>query len=523
MRRRLAAVAALLLLVAACATAPPTSGVRQAPAGESTFVYVENLDVITDWDPGSSFSNEIIAMQNVYETLTVWNPVTKRAAPRLATSWHSSADGKTWTFTLRSGVTFHTGRPVDATAVKAAIERTMKLRQGAYYIWDAVSGIRVDDPLTVSFTLKYPVPLDVAASSSYAGYVYDTHAAPDLKKWFAQGRDAGSGPYTVASWRKGKEDELTLKAFDDYWGGWDQPHYQTVKYRVVPDPDRAWRLLLRGEASFVHRLNPRLYARAAATPGVRTSQRASFQTMMMLFNTASGPMRDLRVRRAVQKAVDYEGLIKALHGAASPASGIVPEGLPGYVPERALKQDLAGATELLRRAGYGPGGKPLRLTLTYAEGDTDERLLATRLEMALKPLNVTLDYRAMPWNAQWELGKKRGQDIFVMYWWPDYADGFSWFVNVFRSANPVVFNLTYLRDSGTDGLIDSLPGLAVTDKEAEQRAFARLTTRLLDERSVAALPWVVNYQRAYLGGIQGYDDNPAYPDVVFVYELRPSG
>ncbi|WP_214323098.1 ABC transporter substrate-binding protein [Nonomuraea sediminis] len=521
MRRRLAAVAALLILVTACATT--TAEVRQAPPGDSSFVFVENLDVISDWDPSTSYSNEIIALQNVYETLTIWNPVTRKAAPRLATSWHSSSDGKTWTFTLRPGMAFHTGRPVDAAAVKASIERTIKSKAGASYIWDAVSSIRADDQLTVTFTLKYAVPLDLVASSTYAAYVFDTQAAPDLKKWFATGRDAGSGPYAVSTWRKGKEDELTLKAYPGYWGGWDQPHYQTVKFRVVPDPDRAWRLLLRGEVSFTHRLNPRLYARAKATPGVRTSQRQSFQTAMLLFNTAGGPMRDVRVRRAVQKAVDYRGIVAALRGAVSPASGVVPEGLLGYVPDRVPQQDLAGAADLLKQAGYGPGGKPLKLTLTYAEGDTDQRLLATHLEMALKQLNVTLEYRAMPWNAQWEQGKKRGQDIFVMYWWPDYADGYSWFANVFHSMNPPVFNLTYLKDPGTDALLDSLPELTVTDRGAAQNAFEQATTRVLDQKAVAAFPWVVNYQRAYLGGIQGYDDNPAYPDVVFVYELRPSG
>jgi peptide/nickel transport system substrate-binding protein len=244
---------------------------------------------------------------------------------------------------------------------------------------------------------------------------------------------------------------------------------------------------------------------------------------MLLFNTAAGPMKDIRVRRAVQQAVDYQGLIKALKGAGTPASGIIPQGLPGHVADRVPRQNLGAAARLLRKAGYGPGGRPLRLRMTYAEGDTDQRLLATRLETALKPLNVTLDARAMSWNAQWDLGRKRGQDIFVMYWWPDYADGYSWFGNVFHSMSPTVFNLAYLHDRTLDELLDGIPELTVTDPSAAQAAYAQATGRVLDVRAAAAMPWVVNYQRAYLGGVQGYDDNPAYPDVVFVYELRPSG
>ncbi|SEN62486.1 ABC transporter substrate-binding protein [Nonomuraea pusilla] len=523
MRRRLAAAVALAL-AAACSTPSRTPvAPRQSPPRDSTFVYVHTTNVVSEWDPGRSYSNEIIAFQNVYETLTLWNPVTRKTAPRLATSWRASADGRTWSFTLRPGVTFHTGRPLDAAAVKASIERTMRIGTGASYVWDAVSAIRAENPSTVTFTLKYPVPLDLVASSAYAAYIYDTQAASDLGAWFRAGRDAGSGPYTVASWKQGAEDELTLKAYDRYWGGWDKPHYSSVKYLVVPDEDRAWRLLLRGEAAFMNRLSPRLFARAAVTPGVRTSERPSFQTAMMLFNTVKGPMRDVRVRRAVQKAVDYKGLVKALRGGVSPLSGVVPEGLLGHVPGREPRQDLAGAARLLRRSGHGPQGRPLTLRMTYTEGDSDQRLLAASLARTLRPLNVRVEARAMQWNQQWDLGKKHGQDIFVMYWWPDYADGYSWFGNVFTSGEPPVFNLSYLRDRALDGLLETVPELTVTDRTAAQRAYEQATSTVLDQRAAAALPWVVNYRRAYLGGVQGYDDNPAYPDVVFVYDVRPSG
>ncbi|MDA0636689.1 ABC transporter substrate-binding protein [Nonomuraea sp. MCN248] len=520
MRRCLAAVAALVLFATAC-SAP--AAVQQPRLGESAFVYVENTDVITDWDPATSYSNEIVALQNVYETLTLWNPITEKSVPRLATAWRSTADGRSWTFTLRQGVTFHTGRAMDAVAVKQSIERTMATKAGAYYIWDAVSSIRIDDPYTITFALRYPVPLDVVASAAYAGYIYDTRAAPDLKKWFAEGRDAGTGPYTVSSWKQGARDELTLKAYDGYWGGWDGPHYRTVKFRVLPDPRQAWRQLLRGEVSFLYRLEPKLFARAENRPGLRTSERPSFQTAMLMFNTASGPMKDPRVRRAVQRAVDYRGVIRALGGGVLPHSGVVPEGLLGHVPGRAPRQDLAGAAELLREAGYGPHGRPLRLTLTYAEGDSDQQVLVDRLRRDLQSLNVTLQARAMPWPDQWELGKKRGQDIFVMYWWPDYADGYSWFGNVFHSGEPPVFNLAYLDDPTTDSLLDSLPELTVTDRATARQSFVRATRRVLDQQAAAAMPWVVNYRRAYLDSVQGYVDNPAYPDVVFVYDLRPSG
>ena len=118
---------------------------------------------------------------------------------------------------------FHDGKPMTAADVKAAIDRTIKLNQGAAYIWGAVKSIDAPDATTVVFHLKYPAPIDLISSAGYAAFIYDTKAVgldADWAKWFAQGHDAGTGPYTVAQWNKGQEIELRLKSFPGYWGGW---------------------------------------------------------------------------------------------------------------------------------------------------------------------------------------------------------------------------------------------------------------------------------------------------------------
>ncbi|MGI5154738.1 ABC transporter substrate-binding protein [Microbispora sp. CA-102843] len=531
------AVAAVTATAAACAggqvrgaaDSTPQPGSSAGSAGgtaDSTFVYVPNLDVVTDWDPASSYSNENIAMENIYESLTRYNPQTKKAEPRLASSWTSSPDGKTWTFTLREGAKFHTGKPVDAAAAKAAIERTMKEAQGAAYIWGAVKKIEAKDATTLEFTLKYPTPLDLVASAGYASYVYDTTAASgDLKKWFGEGHDAGSGPYTIENWQKGKETELTLKAFDDYWGGWDGQHYKKIAYRVTPELTTAWQLLQRGEVSFVQRLNSQLFAQAGSTDTVQTSQTPSFQNLLVLFNTAGGPLKDVKLRQALQKAIDYDGLVAAMKGSGVAATGLVPEGLLGNIPGMVPKQDLAGAEALLKDAGYGPGGKQLDLTLTYAQGDADQELLVTLLSSALDKLNVKLSAKPLQWTTQWDQGKAKDpskrQDVFVMYWFPDYADAYSWFVNVFHGEKDVQFNLSYLKDAAIDKEIDELPALTATDKAAAEKAYADLQNKIINEQAAVAVPYVQNYQRAFAKSVEGYVDNPAYPNVVFVYDLKP--
>lgn len=491
---------------------------------DATFVYAPNLDVVTDWDPATSYSNEIIALANIYEGLTRYNAQTKEVDPLLATEWTSGDDGKLWTFKLRQGVKFHTGGTLDAEAAKKAIERTMKAGGGAAYIWDAVDTIETPDASTLTFKLKYAAPMDLITSSGYAAHIYDADALEENAGDVEDGKlDAGTGPYTIDTWQKGQETELTLKAFEDYWGGWQPEQYKKVAFRVTPEITTAWQLLRSGEVGFVQRLNPQLFEQAGMTEGVQAKQAPSFQNLLVLFNTADGPLKDVRIRRALQHAIDYDGLVAALKGAGQKASGLVPPGLLGHTAGLEPKQDLEKAQELLQDAGYGPDNPELKLTLTYAQGDEDQKLLVTLLTAALKQVNIDLQARAMAWNAQWDQGKKGGQDIFVMYWYPDYADPYSWFLNVFRSADDVQFNLSYLKDKEIDAAIDGLPRLTATDQLAAHQAYADLQKKIIDEQAAVAVPYVQTYQRALAADVQGYVDNPAYPNVVFFHDLKPAG
>ncbi|TDC51943.1 ABC transporter substrate-binding protein [Actinomadura sp. KC345] len=521
--RALAVTAALAVAVTGCSGGK----VREAGSADS-FIYSFNLNVVTDWDPATSYSNEIIAMQNIYESLTRYDSKTKKVKPLLATEWTPSEDGKEWTFKLRNGVKFHTGDPVTSTAAKAAIERTIEMKGGAAYIWDPVKSIETPNPQTLVFKLKYAAPLDLISSSGYAAYIYDTKAPSggDLKDHFAKGRDTGTGPYTVTSWNKGQEAEVRLGQFKEYWGGWDGTRYTSIEFRNTPQVTTAWQQLQAGDVNFVQRLNPQLFEQAEKADDLDTQTTPSFQNLISFFNTEAGPMKDAEVRKAVQAAIDYDGLVSALKGSVTRASGVVPNGLTGATPGLAARQDAAKATRLLNEAGYGPGKKKLTLDATYAQGDADQQTFVTLLSSALKSLNVELQAKPMQWDAQWDRAKTKDpskrQDILIMYWFPDYPDAYSWFLNLFRSADPVNFNLTYLDDAGIDKEIDGLPELTATKRSEAEKAYGALQRELLNERAVAAPLFVQQYQRAYSAGIEGYIDNPAYPNVVFAHQLSPA-
>jgi peptide/nickel transport system substrate-binding protein len=526
---RIGAVVAVVALLAVACNPSTTAKNSPSAASAATFTYDVNSQVMIGWDPSTGYSNEIIAMNNMYEQLTRYDSQTQQVRPLLATSWEPSSDGLTWTFTLRSGVTFHTGRTMSSEDVKASIERTIDVNGGAAYIWGPVKSIDAPSPDTVVFHLKYPAPLDLIASADYAAYIFDTKAAgdADLTKWFEEGHEAGTGPYELDQWNKGQEVELRLKAFPDYWGGWDGAHYTRYVFRVTPAPTTAAQLLRSEQVSMVERMTPQLWQTFQGDDGFRTTDDPSWQTLLAMLNTASGPLADLDVRQAVASAIDYQGMISALHGGADQISGYVPPGLWGHFDDLSNPTtDQQNAQQLLQQAGYGPGGKPLDLTLTYTQGDADEQLVGSLIKSNLANLNVNVDVRGLAWPAQWSKAKSANpadrQDILLFYWWPDYADPYSWFINLFHTEAKPYFNLTYYSNQQLDQMIDSVESQAATDRETAIDTYRQMQEMLLQSMPAISLYTQV-YQKAMLSSVGGFVENPAYPNVVFGYELTPQG
>ncbi len=232
----------------------------------------------------------------------------------------------------------------------------------------------------------------------------------------------------------------------------------------------------------------------------------------------------MNVRKALQLATDYTGLVASLAGAGTASSGIVPEGLLGYTSGLQGKTNLKQAAALLKTAGYGPGGKPLNLTMTYAQGDDAQAKYATLLVSAIQQLGGTLTATPMDWNAQWDLGKSpdatHRQDIFVMYWYPDYPDAYSWFYNVFHSQKDLSFNLSYFDDPKLDAAIDELPKLTALDRTKAQNAYADLQNTILNDDALASFPFVQAAQHVLSKRVGGFVDDPAYPGVVHVYDTK---
>jgi peptide/nickel transport system substrate-binding protein len=422
-------------------------------------------------------------------------------------------------------VYFHTGRLMTAQAARAAILRTKKLGGGASYVWGAVNTISTPGPYTLVFQLSHASPLALEASADYSAYIYDTRAAGphgSLAKWLNAPHDAGTGPYELQAWNEGGEFEVILRAFPKYWGGWRGSHYRRVVFRVDPGGATAVRLLRSGAVDFVEQLSSSLWKSLAGVPDIRLVSGPSWQNVVSQLNCQA---LSLPVRQAISYGIDYFRIIAALQGAAVPSSGIVPPGLFGHfnsLPN--YTYDPAKAAQLLHQAGYGPGKKPLSLTLTYTQGDSNEQIVANLIKSSLAKLNIELSVQPLVWATQWARAKSptasQRQDLFIEQWWPDYGDPYSWFINLLHSEKQPYFNLSYYSSQVLDQQMGQVESLVATNPAAGARLYRTMQVEVLHQAPIAVL-YTTNYQFAMLDTFSGFRVNPAYPSVVFAHDLRP--
>lgn len=506
---------------AAAPTEAPAATEEPAPPAENIAIYAHPV-TFPDLDPSPGFSNENVVNTNIYETLTFYNPPgsADTVSPKLATSWESSEDALSWTFTLREGVKFHDGTDFNAEAVKFSIERTKNLALGAAYIHDPIEEIEVVDDLTVRFNLSYPAPMDLILSSGYGAWIMSPTAVGDNDSdWFNAGNDAGTGPYTIESYETGQR--MVLDSFDEYWGGWEAGQFTKVIFEITEDPTLLEQMIRAGDADFTYNLPFENYSVLAEADGVSVVTTPSFQNLLGLLNHRKPPLDNPLVRQALSYSFPYDLVVDNLYaGLGTQARGPIPAGMWGHDPGLAqYEQDLDRAAELFQEAGVAEG---TQFVYTFVAGDLDEQQIGEIWRSELGKIGMDLDVQGLAWEAQWDLAitdPENAQDIFTFYWWPDYVTPYSFLFSMFHSEEEPFFNLGYYSDPEFDALIDEANEISGYDKDLATEKFIEAQQLLVDD---AASIFIVDIPDIHVirSDISGYVNNPAYPHAVFWYDLR---
>lgn len=272
-----------------------------APAfaeGEITIALNEELEVV---EPCMSSQSNIgrVLLQNISETLTELDPSNGELKPRLAKSWEQ-VDGDTWRFKLRPGVTFSDGTTFDAADVKHSMGRTVSdqltCEIGAKFFGGMKVTVEPVDDLTVDITSDPAQPILPLLMSTL------TIVPAETPMEFVK-TPIGTGPYVLAEWNAGQN--IILAARDGYWG--DKPQVTKATYVFRSDDAVRAAMVMTGEAGIV----PLINQNDATNPATDFSYPNSETTYLRVDN-AVAPLNDVRVRKAMNLAVDRDAFLGTL-------------------------------------------------------------------------------------------------------------------------------------------------------------------------------------------------------------------
>lgn len=389
-RTAIAAMCALVLVISAACSGGSTS---PDGSGQNPNLVVGATVEPETLDPSATDAAAVpqVLLYNVYETL-IKVDTEGEFQPLLASEWGVSDDRLTYTFTLDEAAAFPGGEPVTAEDVVWSVDRFQTGDNVATQAQLSVlEKVEATDEQTVVFTLSRPSNQWLYSMSSTAGIVFDSQTAGDLAT-----APAGSGPYALAQWTKGSE--LELERNDEYWG--EAAWFTSTTFRYFPDPNAMNTAMLSGGLDIISNLQaPQALDQFSDGSKYSVIDGTTNGEVVMSFNHESGPLKDKRVRQAINHAIDRQALLDTVwNGKGTLIGSMVPPTDPWYEDlADTYPYDPEKARELLADAGYADG-LDLRLrvpTIPYATGSA--QFVASQL--AEVGINATVDELEFP--ARW--------------------------------------------------------------------------------------------------------------------------
>ena len=364
------------------------------------------------------FDNESIwIFEQIFEPLYTVTPNGKGVQPYLATGYTVSTDKKTYTFTLRSGVKFSSGKPMTSADVKFSLDQARAAAKGWGYIDTAIKSVAAPTPSTVVVTLKFPWAPLLADLSLFANGIVPANYGGESETQFYNA-PIGTGPFKWDYWHKGSALKLVRNPY--YWQP-GKPYLNSVTWTDVPS-DNTRELQLKGGQAQVDEFPAwSTVASLKSTPDVAMNLFNSTRTDYLAFNELRKPFGDVHVRRAISLAVDRAALVRAvLFGNGKPANSLFPPQVPYYQQAtQGLQLDLTAAKAEMAKSSVPHG---FSSTILVSSGFSDDITIATILQSELKPLGINLNIQQLDPNTVNTDQQNLKYDIVLTYWTMDIPD-----------------------------------------------------------------------------------------------------
>lgn len=365
-----------------------------------------------------------------------------RPVPDLAVSWHAAADGLSWTFALRAGVTWHDGATFTARDVKYTFDQILDLASGSRLRSDfaAVVGVDIVDSLTVRFRLKAPFAPLLPLLGYNAG-ILPEHILKGTKLTdavaFNRTSPVGTGPFRIERVAPGSS--VTLVRNARYYGA--TPGVERIVFKIVPDVNAQVAQLRAGELDLIT-IEPANLGSVQGVAGVRLLQVPVVQHWYVGFNASTPMFASPLVRRALGYAINRPAIVRGvLKGYGDLPGGTIPVALRDYYDSAAAPIPYApdSTRRLLASAGWNAGpdgtlrngrGEPFAFDLLVDKGNPTREQSALAVQQDLGRIGVKVSIRAMEFAALVRDRVLPGTYAAVLIWWttPPDPDQFSFYV-----------------------------------------------------------------------------------------------
>jgi len=451
-----------------------------------------SLDPATALDDSSAW-----VITQVFETLVRLEDSQAAPLPLLAQSWQASADGRGWIFKLRPGVVFHDGTPLDARAVRISFERQAQLNHiyhgrafGDYSAWRAtwggfpgvITSVRELGLLEVEFKLSRPCPSFLANLAQYPFSIVSPRSLEQRKK----NPDAplsGTGPFRLVEWRK--RDRIILEANRRHWNR--GPRLNRVV--MVPAPSAVTRILQlqKGHLDMMVGIIPADIDALKADPDLLVLERPGLNLAYLAMNHMRGPLNSLKVRQALNLAVDRQFILRNIYrNHADPALSVLPKMVPGaIIPRVNYPYDTSRARQLLMEAGLRDGFKVRLWYPTQASQNLPEpEVVAEAIREDLRKVGIRVELvgRDLPRFLE---GTGRGEHELALMGWTSASPESDLLFALLDRVNAVRggTNRCFARDGPLHAML--MKGRESSAADARNRAYAQA-----QERVAVTAPWI---------------------------------
>ena len=432
-----------------------------------------------------------------------------KIVPSLAEKWDISGDGLEYTFYLQKGVKFQNGNDFTAEDVLYTFERLLTVEgglntelldqvKGAAELMegtaDTLEGVEVVDDYTVKITLKEPFAAFLSCLTAPGLSIYDSEATEAAGDQF--GMDpavtVGTGPFKFAGWNF--NDQLVLVKNDDYWRGASE--LPGVVIKIIPDTETQTMMFESGELDLLD-LD---FVTDAADRFLETypdqivqGPRVGITYFTMNFNKE--PFQDVKVRQAVQMAIDRQAILDALYGGRGQVEhGIYPYGLIGFNEgQTKISYDPEGAKALLEEAGYG-SGFTMELAADASASDTVTMALEIIKEQ-LSEVGIQAEIKNYDESTWLETRKSGELGSFMSTWTADFNDPENFIYTFFGNEEKTKIRSINYPDQTVMARVSAARGIVNEDERLAE--YQALEEKLIHEDAA----WVPMYSRMHLWAV----------------------